>query len=99
MAKIKILSCGVEETIRASVKRERRAALELYNQLTAAVHIGAAIHAQEQCSNIDCHSITNGVILCVHSVCLYYSDLTGEGLAVLKRARRKLARKLGVVTL
>lgn len=96
MAKIKILSAGVKESIRVAVKRDRGTALELYNQLTAAVHIGAAIQAQEERRNIDCDSITDGVILSVDGVCLHYCDLTYSGLAMLKQARRKLANKLGL---
>lgn len=97
--KIEVLSNGKKEVIRFGVKRDRLYAEEILNELTAAVHIGAAINAQIDRGNISELAFSDGqefFLFSEDALPLTLQDLTGDGLDMLKRARRKLADKLGL---
>lgn len=95
MAKFKILTGDKEQTVRVKVKKNRQLAVDFYNELTAAVHIGAAIQSQIDRGNIEDYFFADAVTsLDAGNNYLYSGDLIGDSLKTLKRARRKLAKKL-----
>lgn len=98
MAKISFYyeSGEMQANIRVKPKKERTEALELYTQLTSAVHVGAAFTAQYRSNEFIGFNPSYPILTISFSgkdYPLYLDDFITT-FSDLKAARRKLARKL-----